>query len=1339
MSNKLQFRIMCMAVIILLFIKGELSAQTTQTFTTSGTFVVPAGVTSVQVEAWGGGGAGGGVNAAANRGGGGGAGGSFTRNTSVTVTPGASITVTVGAGGTGSAGAAGGSGGTSTFGSAIPVSAVGGAGGSLGNNTTPYAAGAPTTTGITLNGGAGSAGNSSLNNSGAGGGGAGNSTSGGAASGVTGGTGGTGTVTGGTGAAGLTSGSSDGIDATALAAGGGGARGNSTNSSTRAGGDGFRGQVRVIWTCPTYSLTSTNGVSPICNSSATSVISVTGNAANLPVGTYTVTYNRSLPAATGLTATMTVTVAGSGSFTATGLTTAGSSTITITNISSGATGGVCSSTISSNNTKVITVTGAAPAAPGTITGSASVCAATTLNYSITAVANATNYIWSVPAGWMINSGQGTTSISVTTGNAGQNGEITVIAENVCGNTNPTYSAGINLPSSTNFTGFTSSSSKTSGNITTASASASPERRGYLKFPLSDIPSGAYITSASLSLTNNSSGALSSLNNWVNALGNNDPVTTAASTLYSACGSGTNYNTSTWNNTGTITLSLNSAAVTDISNRLTTPGYIAMGLVRGNGTAIYNFYGFGNGSNSPLLTVSYTYPRNLNVSVTSTTPTANAGSNQTICTSASTYTISGATASNYSSITWTTSGTGTFNNANLLNAVYTPSEADKSAGSVTLTLQANGNSPCGNVQSSRTLSFETAPTSNAGTDASTCVTGYELNGIIGGSATGVVWTTSGDGTFNNSNLLNAAYTPGANDVTNGNVTLTMTTTGSAFCSAVSDQVVLNVFGSLPASPTVNAAPASVCPPVTGVALSVNAVANAESYSWVSNSGGAITFTGPTNTTSTTVDLATTSSSTYSVHVYAVNACGTSAYTGIGIRRSVSTPSVITGAVVACDNANENYSVNPVGGAESYTWSGPAGSLINGQPTPQTITNPYATITFPSGYGTGTVSVTANVACFVSPARTLTVKSTPSVPVNLFGLNKICPGSTYTYNVPDVAGAVSYNWTVPAGVTITDPTTPPYGSTTEINFPSGYNLTGAAGNICVTAVSQCATESAPRCKSVVSIVPVITSAITANPAATGLCNTTANFSVAANANADEFIWTLPNGVTFNTAANLNAVGVQIPSGFTGGTVQVTAKNASCPVTGNVRTLNISGTPQTPGAITAFPGSICYNSPAMFSINAVNGATSYQWNVTGTGNIISGQSNTPPYPFIDVTWGNGNGVVQVRAVNSCGTSAYKMLSVSPSCREMAESAATLEKTTVFPNPSNGNFNMMFEGKSGEKQILHIMDLSGRIVYIHEFNNLNDGINSFEVRLPATAKGLFIAELRSLSKSEKIKLMVE
>ena len=71
----------------------------------------------------------------------------------------------------------------------------------------------------------------------------------------------------------------------------------------------------------------------------------------------------------------------------------------------------------------------APLAPGPIIGSTNVCEFTTGNYSITAVAGASNYTWTVPAGSTINSGQGTTAVNVTFGNA--SGNICVQAGNTC--------------------------------------------------------------------------------------------------------------------------------------------------------------------------------------------------------------------------------------------------------------------------------------------------------------------------------------------------------------------------------------------------------------------------------------------------------------------------------------------------------------------------------------------------------------------------------------------------------------------------------------------------------------------------------------------------------------------------------------------------------------------------------------------------------------------------------------------------------------------------------------------------------------------------------------------
>jgi hypothetical protein len=75
-----------------------------------------------------------------------------------------------------------------------------------------------------------------------------------------------------------------------------------------------------------------------------------------------------------------------------------------------------------------------PGQTGAITGPLTPCQSSSGNiYTIQPVANASGYLWTVPAGWTIVSGQNTIAISAT---AGTNpGDITATAINVCGSSN----------------------------------------------------------------------------------------------------------------------------------------------------------------------------------------------------------------------------------------------------------------------------------------------------------------------------------------------------------------------------------------------------------------------------------------------------------------------------------------------------------------------------------------------------------------------------------------------------------------------------------------------------------------------------------------------------------------------------------------------------------------------------------------------------------------------------------------------------------------------------------------------------------------------------------------
>lgn len=364
-------------------------SQTTQTYSTSGTFTVPAGVTTIQVEAWGGGGAGGGATGNTSAGGGG-AGGGYVKNTSLSVTPGTNYTVNVGTGGIGN-NTAGAIGGNSWFSTAGTLLAVGGNGGNLANSNSFTASGAtgPSTgnigftAGFSFYGGNGGTGTALGVSSGGGGGSAGTGSSGNSALIAVGGAAVTGGGTGGNGLLVIGGGTSGSIP------GAGGAGGKAGNGGDKSGGNGADGKITLTWTCPTYSLSTTSVTTPVCTGNNTNV-SFTSSAAGLPVGTYIVTYNLSTPnIATGSTANMTVTSAGVGNFTTSSLSNAGTTIITITNLVSGGTSpNNCSTGISTNNTANITVN-AIPTITGTTPGSTTGSGTVTLG----AVASAGTISW----------------------------------------------------------------------------------------------------------------------------------------------------------------------------------------------------------------------------------------------------------------------------------------------------------------------------------------------------------------------------------------------------------------------------------------------------------------------------------------------------------------------------------------------------------------------------------------------------------------------------------------------------------------------------------------------------------------------------------------------------------------------------------------------------------------------------------------------------------------------------------------------------------------------------------------------------------------------------------
>lgn len=140
--------------------------------------------------------------------------------------------------------------------------------------------------------------------------------------------------------------------------------------------------------------------------------------------------------------------------------------------------------------------------------------------------------------------------------------------------------------------------------------------------------------------------------------------------------------------------------------------------------------------------------------------------------------------------WISQGNGIFSPDNIsLNASYQPSFTDISSGGIWMYLESTSNGGCIPVQDSLFISFTPAPVVNAGADIIACSNDPQvaLNGsVTGGTSTGI-WSGY-QGTFSSSDTdLTALYTPAANEISSGNMFLTLTSTNNGGCTAVSDVV------------------------------------------------------------------------------------------------------------------------------------------------------------------------------------------------------------------------------------------------------------------------------------------------------------------------------------------------------------------------------------------------------------------------------------------------------------------------------------------------------------------------------------------------------------------------
>ena len=140
---------------------------------------------------------------------------------------------------------------------------------------------------------------------------------------------------------------------------------------------------------------------------------------------------------------------------------------------------------------------------------------------------------------------------------------------------------------------------------------------------------------------------------------------------------------------------------------------------------------------------------------------------------------------YDNLQWTTSGDGTFDDASIATPIYTPGQQDIDNGQATLTLTINGNGETINDEMTVFITENVVLEPALGGIHYCAIPEPQTVAVhvVSGDYTSFVWTTLGSGEFADPNEMTTTYTPSAEDIAAGSVTL-LPTVYSEGCGPVS---------------------------------------------------------------------------------------------------------------------------------------------------------------------------------------------------------------------------------------------------------------------------------------------------------------------------------------------------------------------------------------------------------------------------------------------------------------------------------------------------------------------------------------------------------------------------
>ncbi|WP_190300323.1 ice-binding family protein [Rufibacter hautae] len=873
----------------------------------------------------------------------------------------------------------------------------------------------------------------------------------------------------------------------------------------------------------------------------------------------------------------------------------------------------------------VTIAPAVPSAPNAITGPAQVCAnSQEITYQVVAVLNASSYVWTIPAGWSIVRGQGTASVVVRAGATA--GQVTVKAQNSCG-VSPITSLGVSIFSDVPTIGAINGETAicfSNSEVTYAVEEISNAATYTWSVPADwRILSGQGSRRINVKVGSTGEVKLVASNPCGNAAATALKVTvsTGAPVIPSAISG----SVAPCNGQEELIYSVTNASDVTAYAWTVPQGWV---IISGQGTSkitvkagstagSISVSGVNGCGTSPVRTLQVTP-----ATIIPTTPASIAGETVPCIGGQQTYTVPNAVAG--LTYTWALpTGWSIVSGQGTATVVV---KAGNTAGQIKVT----ASNSCGLSASTELPVSPTtgvpALSANIQGEAAVCANTDQLTYSISSTnaASSLQWQVpagwiilSGQGT---SEIKVKAGT--------GSGTIQVSARNGCGQS-VTRSLAVSISSAIPMAPATIAGQANLCANMGELTYTVPAVTGATTYTWsVPNTWTIVRGQG---TTSLVVRVGTVAGQ---VQVTASNACGTSSAVALNVNMSAASPAAIgpiAGDKAFCSStATRTYTIGENSGARTFTWSVPSGWVIlSGQGTRFLSVRPGTT----GGY---VKVVAANYCGTTADSTNITVSQPLTVsPKAIIGSKIACLSEeSLTYSVEAVTGATQYTWTVPAGWQILSGQ-----NTRVIQVKPG----AGAGTVSLVVSNACGSSAAiSLAVGVSSNVAFNLGAITGQPVT---CATTkVTYSVPVNASVSTYTWTVPAGWTIEAGQSTNFITV-IP-GASGGTLSVVGVNG-CGVRSNASTLQVQvqkDLPLRPNAIQATASGLtpCAGQTGLiFKIEAVNGATAYEWTVPAGWKIESGQGTTT----LTVTAGSQAGQISVIAKNACGQSEARAVAVVPS----------------------------------------------------------------------------------------------